>query len=135
MPYGVRVLSGGGNFGDLDLIFVAAADLPSDARNQFVYVLSGAALGARYRDGGGDGDGARGGGDVDPCVPVETLRVDATDCVTPHELGVDRSSGDVYLACVTANASLGSTRGLLRYRLVSPATAAGSSAGAGATKI
>ena len=178
VPYGVRVLSGGagggagggGNLdgdllGDLDLIFVAAADFPSDARHQYVHVLSGAALGtrgggahharvssggdggARGGGGGGDGDGGGGsggggsGGGVDPCVPLETLRVDASSCVTPHELGVDRRNGDVYLACVTANASLGATRGLLRYRLVARdrraagSSAAGSAAGAGAAVL
>ena len=178
VPYGVRVLSGGagggagggGNLdgdllGDLDLIFVAAADFPSDARQQYVHVLSGAALGtrgggahharvssggdggARGGGGGGDGDGGGGsggggsGGGVDPCVPLETLRVDASSCVTPHELGVDRRNGDVYLACVTANASLGATRGLLRYRLVARdrraagSSAAGSAAGAGAAVL
>ena len=179
VPYGVRVLSGGagggagggGNLdgdllGDLDLIFVAAADFPSDARHQYVHVLSGAALGTRGGgahharvsgdsdgdggggarggggDGSGDGDGDGGsGGGVDPCVPLETLRVDASSCVTPHELGVDRRNGDVYLACVTANASLGATRGLLRYRLVARdrraagSSAAGSAAGAGAAVL
>ena len=178
VPYGVRVLSGsagggaggGGNLdgdllGDLDLIFVAAADFPSDARHQYVHVLSGAALGtrgggahharvsgggdggARGGGGGGDGDGGGGsggggsGGGVDPCMPLETLRVDASSCVTPHELGVDRRNGDVYLACVTANASLGATRGLLRYRLVARdrraagSSAAGSAAGAGAAVL
>ena len=183
VPYGVRVLSGGaggggdldGNLdlggdlgdllGDLDLIFVAAADFPSDARHQYVHVLNGAALstrgggahharvssggdgGARGGGGGGDGDGGGGsggggsGGGVDPCVPLETLRVDASSCVTPHELGVDRRNGDVYLACVTANASLGATRGLLRYRLVARdrraagSSAAGSAAGAGAAVL
>ena len=178
VPYGVRVLSGGagggagggGNLdgdllGDLDLIFVAAADFPSDARHQYVHVLSGAALGSRGGahharvsgdsdgdggggarggggDGSGDGDGDGGsGGGVDPCMPLETLRVDASSCVTPHELGVDRRSGDVYLACVTANASLGATRGLLRYRLVARdrraagSSAAGSAAGAGAAVL
>ena len=35
---------------------------------------------------------------------------------TPHELGVDASNGDVYLACVGANATLGNPQGLQRYR-------------------
>ena len=170
VPYGVRVLSGGaggggdldGNLdlggdlgdllGDLDLIFVAAADFPSDARHQYVHVLNGAALstrggGAHHArvssggDGGGGSGGGGSGGGVDPCVPLETLRVDASSCVTPHELGVDRRNGDVYLACVTANASLGATRGLLRYRLVARdrraagSSAAGSAAGAGAAVL
>ena len=37
------------------------------------------------------------------------------DSKSPHEVGVDMENGDMYLACVTANVTQGSPKGLLKF--------------------
>ena len=83
-----------------DLVFVATADSPEDGKHQYLHVL----------DGSGITPHAAG-----PCRVLQTLTLDTALCVTPHELGVDADNGDVYLGCVTQNATQGSVAGLLKF--------------------
>lgn len=95
--WGVRA-----SFGNDDLIFVAVADSPEDGAHQFVLVMDGNHVHA-------DKPG--------PCKVLQTIGpIDTKQCVTPHLMAVDHSSGDLYLACVTADPKQGSIRGLLKYR-------------------
>jgi len=51
-------------------------------------------------------------GHLGPCAPLlQNISVAAAVCHTPHELGLDAASGDVYLACV------GAPTGIQRYAL------------------
>ena len=84
-----------------DLVFVATADSPEDTANQWVHVLDGSGLTERA---------------AGECVLQQSMRIDPAVCVTPHEMGVDAANGDVYLGCVTQNATQGSVRGLIRLR-------------------
>lgn len=55
-----------------------------------------------------DGDSA-----VLQCGVVAEISVDPSVCLTPHEIDVDESSGDIYLACVTTDPG---PSNLVRYR-------------------
>lgn len=94
--WGVRA-----SFGGDDLIFVAVADSPEDGSHQYVQVMDGNHVHA---------------GTIGPCKVLQTIPIDPRQCVTPHEMAVDPSNGDLYLACVTADAKQGSIQGILKYR-------------------
>lgn len=111
-PYGVRTISTSQD----DLVLIAAADFPFAPdthadwpKHQYLHIIDGAEM---FGPSGGR------------CEAIQSIRTDTTQCVTPHEIGVDASNGDIYLACVGANATLGSTQGLQRYRRGNAAAAA-----------
>tara|TARA_B110001452_G_scaffold121115_1_gene100528 strand:+ start:270 stop:1397 length:1128 start_codon:yes stop_codon:yes gene_type:complete len=103
-PYGVRTISTQQD----DLVLIAAADFPFAPathadwpQHQYLHIIDAAKM-------FGPNSGA--------CEAVQSIRTDTSQCVTPHELGVDASNGDIYVACVGANATLGNPQGLQRYR-------------------
>mmetsp|Transcript_30572 Transcript_30572/g.64891 ORF Transcript_30572/g.64891 Transcript_30572/m.64891 type:complete len:354 (-) Transcript_30572:84-1145(-) len=96
--WGVR-----GTFHDEDLVFVAAAESPEDGTHQFVHVLDG----SHIRSDG-----------IGPCRVLQSIPLDPSRCVTPHEMSVDAETGDMYLACVTANATQGNVAGLVKFERV-----------------
>eukprot|EP01048_Picozoa_sp_COSAG05_P002166 COSAG05_NODE_82_length_20915_cov_5.306399_13_plen_234_part_00 len=83
-----------------DLIFLAVADSPETGRDQFVHILDGSQITTK-------GPG--------PCRVLQSIQISTKHCVTPHEVGVDMENGDMYLACVTANVTQGSPKGLLKF--------------------
>lgn len=78
-PFGVRTLKTDSQ----DLLFVAVANNPQDGKNQFVHVADLSGL----QHGHG-------------CQVVQSISIDPTFCHTPHLMGVDHSTGHLYLACV-----------------------------------
>jgi len=79
-PFGVRARRAAGE----DLLFVAVADNPQDGNNQFLHIVDVSTL-------------AKTGG----CKSVlQTIQFEPSFCRTPHLMGLDHETGDVYLACV-----------------------------------
>jgi hypothetical protein len=39
---------------------------------------------------------------VGPCKVMQSIPIATSDCTTPHEMGVDEITGDVYVACVAS---------------------------------
>ena len=83
-----------------DLVFLAVADSPETGRDQWVHVLDGSQMSA---------------GKPGACHVLQSIQIPTKLCVTPHEVGVDMDNGDMYLACVTANATQGNPKGLMKF--------------------
>jgi len=88
-PFGVRTLK----TDSWDLLFVAVANNPHDGKNQYVHIADISSL-------------AHGGSctrllqSLIFAAPGERPKLGEVECNTPHLMGVDHSTGDVYLACV-----------------------------------
>lgn len=88
-PFGVRTLKAD----SLDLLFVAVSNNPQDGKNQYVHIADISSL-------------ANGGScthllqSISFAAPGESPKPGEVECHTPHLMGVDHSTGDVYLACV-----------------------------------
>ena len=91
-PWGVRIRD--------DYLYVAVCDSPETGSNQRILILEIDDL------------------LNDECKVVEEIAVDPEKCLTPHELAIDGTSGDIFLACVTfADANTGaSASNIQRYR-------------------
>jgi len=83
-PFGVRTLRSSSAGLALDLLFVAVANNPQDGKNQFVHVVDMSSFARSGR-----------------CEAVlQSVALDAALCRTPHLMGVDEQTAEVYVACV-----------------------------------